>query len=464
MPKPRRIDRTPPRRARSVQAAVSREDLLDALEHELAAKRSRVPEPEPEYVSSLGWNHAGPLPFPEACPGPGRKVPPVAPRDACDTRFPIPEFGDSPMANVSTRFLGSANKARAWGYPSLGLFAADVRKLCEADPGPAEQRILEKLRNASLTTYGNEGVGSDGGFAIPPEFRDTILQKVEADSLMGLCDQQYIASAAIEFPKDEGAPWAASGQQAHWTGEAEAMSQSRPAVETSTVKLHKLTCLVPMTDEVLEDAPGLSAWLTRKAADVIDFKVTDAIINGTGAGMPLGILNAGCTVSQAAETSQVADTIHGLNLVKMWARMPAQWRTSGVWLIHPDVEPELMKAGLQVSNPAQTLAVGGALAYQPAGAGGSPNASLFGRPVIPVESCQPLGDVGDIIFASLNQYAIFLRNPGLKAESSIHLWFDQGVTAFRFTLRVGGQPWWSSTIPAKNGSTTYGPFVTLAAR
>jgi HK97 family phage major capsid protein len=46
----------------------------------------------------------------------------------------------------------------------------------------------------------------------------------------------------------------------------------------------------------------------------------DAIINGTGAGMPLGVLNAGCLVSVTKESGQKADTIVAENAVKMYHR------------------------------------------------------------------------------------------------------------------------------------------------
>ncbi len=31
-------------------------------------------------------------------------------------------------------------------------------------------------------------------------------------------------------------------------------------------------------------------------------------------------------------------------------------------------------------------------------------------------------------------------------------------------LRVGGMPWWSTTLSARDGSATYSPYVTLEAR
>ncbi len=379
----------------------------------------------------------------------GRRAAPEQPRNA----------GDGLPAREVRAAISTPAERNRWGWHNFGDFAAAVKN---AALGRA---VDSRLENAALSTYGTEGVGADGGFAVPPDFRSNIMQKVAGeDSLLSRCDQVPTSGYSVTFPKDEATPWGSAGIQGYWDGEAATLTQRKPALEQSTIRVHKLTALVPVTDELLDDAPALGSYVQSKAADVLDFKVTDAIINGSGAGQPLGILNAACTVSQAAEGSQTADTIHGLNLVKMWARMPARWRSTAVWLTHPDAEPQLMSAGLQVGSPSGTM-TGGALVWMPpGGVSGSPYATLFGRPVIPTQACQALGDVGDIIFAAMPQYAAVTKAGGLKSDSSIHLWFDQGVTAFRFSLRIGGQPWWSTAIAAKNGSTTYSPFVTLAAR
>lgn len=357
----------------------------------------------------------------------------------------------------------SANTS--WGWRNPGEYLAAVR---DAFTPGSNQRIIkaqDRLRNAA-TTYGSEGVGPDGGYAVPPDFREKVLQKIAGpDSLLSMCDQIPTNNSSIIFPKDESPPWASTGVQAYWTGEAQQMTQSKPVLEKSTIGAEKVTALVPVTDELLEDAPALGKFVSSKAGEVIDFKVTDAIINGTGAGMPLGVLNSGCLITVSKETSQIVATIHGLNLVKMWARMPSAWRSSAVWLVHPDAEPQLMQAGLQIGPAAAGSATGGQLVWLPANTvADQPYATLFGRPVIPTQACQALGTKGDIIFASLGQYAALVKNPGLRSDSSIHLFFDYGITAFRFTLRMGGQPWWSSTLAAKNGSTTYSPFVTLETR
>ncbi|MGE0828950.1 MAG: phage major capsid protein, partial [Hyphomonadaceae bacterium] len=63
-----------------------------------------------------------------------------------------------------------------------------------------------------------------------------------------------------------------------------------------------------------------------------------------------------------------------------------------------------------------------------------------------------------------SSYLSVKKSAGIKAQTSIHLWFDQDITAFKFTLRIGGQPWWSAAISPRDGSSTRSPFVTLASR
>ena len=57
-----------------------------------------------------------------------------------------------------------------------------------------------------------------------------------------------------------------------------------------------------------------------------------------------------------------------------------------------------------------------------------------------------------------------VKSGGVRSDTSIHLWFDQNATAFRFVLRMSGQPWLSAAIARASGSNTLSHFVSLAAR
>jgi len=274
------------------------------------------------------------------------------------------------------------------------------------------------------------------------------------DSLIARTDQQPISGNSLTFPTDMTTPWGSGGITTFWTGEAAPTTQSKPVLENVAVRLHKLSCLVPVTDELLEDAPALGSYVTRKAAERIDFKVSDAIAFGTGAGQPLGFMNSAALVSQAKEGSQSADTIVAGNVVKMMSRLPAQSRRTAVWLIHPDAEPQLPL--MTISNQPVYM--------PPGGLSGLMYGTLLGRPVIPHQVCQTVGDLGDIMLVDLSQYLTAVKAGGVRAQTSIHLWFDQGITAFRFDLRIAGQPWWSGTTTSNNGSFTQSPFISLAER
>jgi HK97 family phage major capsid protein len=90
--------------------------------------------------------------------------------------------------------------------------------------------------------------------------------------------------------------------------------------------------------------------------------------------------------------------------------------------------------------------------------------TLRGREIVATQACETLGDQGDIILADLSAYTIVTKTAGLRAETSIHFYFDQDTTALKFVLRVGGQPSVSTALSPRDGSNTLSPFVTVAVR
>lgn len=342
-----------------------------------------------------------------------------------------------------------------WGWRSMGEFASAVRS-ASRQGGYVDPRLVHN----AATTYGNEGAGADGGYMIPPDFRQSIMDKVFGEqSLISRTDGLTTSSNSITMPKDETAPWQDTGGiQAYWADEAGQISQSKPSLGEETIKLNKLTALVPVTEEMMEDAPSLDSYLRRKVPEKFDFKLNLAILQGTGAGQPKGILNSNCLVSVAKENSQAADSLMYANIAKMWTRMHAPCRTNAVWLVHPDVEAQLMT--MEFPSTAGTFP-----AYLPAGGlSASPYSTLMGRPLIPTQACSQLGDKGDIVLADLKQYLTAVKTGGMRSEVSIHLWFDYDMAAYRFVLRVAGQPWWGSSVTPRVGSNSQSCFVTLDER
>ena len=361
-------------------------------------------------------------------------------------------------ANSAARDRGAPNlqgqHARTRGFGHFGEFSMAV---LNASIGRGE--MDQRLKNAAATTIATEAVGSDGGFLVPPEFRERILAHVfDENDLLARTDQQITSRNSITFPVDETVAWGSNGVRVFWESEAAAINQSRPVFREMTLKTNKLAALVPVTEELLEDAPGLGNYLDRVAGRGMNYAVSNSILDGTGVGQPLGILRSGSLVTVAAEGGQAADTVNVQNVAKIWTRMPARSRASAIWLMNPDVEAQFITMTLGGTSVAIPVYM------PPNGLSQSPFGTILGRPAIPHMACKAIGDTGDLVFADLSQYVTAVKTGGMRSDVSMHLWFDQDIAAFKFTMRVDGRPWASQAITPPNGSSTLSPFVALAPR
>lgn len=333
------------------------------------------------------------------------------------------------------------------GFRNAGEFAMAVyngsRAGADVDP---------RLKiGAAPTSYTNQGSGADGGYLIPPEFSTRIYEhSLEENAFLPMTDNDDVSGNGMSFPADETTPWGSDGVRAYWEGEADQGSQTKVSTKTKDLRLNKLFALVPVTDEMLSDSSVINSYIERKSGSSIRWKTQDAFMNGTGAGQPEGVFGSGALVTQAKEGSQTADTINANNVAKMFARNLNPGRA--VWVINPDAYPQLpvMTVGDQpVWTPNFQQSSGGL---------------LLGRPVIMSDTCQTLGDKGDIFFIDWQGYKTITKAGGIETATSMHLWFDYGVSAFRATFRVDGQPWHSAAVTPPNSSVTRSSFVTLAAR
>lgn len=344
------------------------------------------------------------------------------------------------------------------GFESFGEFAMAVRSACRKTGAYEDERL--NIAAAAPSTAGSEASGEDGGYAVPTEYREGIMQAVNSeDSLFSRTDQITIGRSAVKMPVDETTDWQSSGGiQVYWEDELNQITGSKPKLDMVEWNARKVTALVNVSNELLEDSTAMDAYIRSRAPRKMNFAVDLAMLQGNGVGRPLGILNAPALVTVAAEGSQSADTILRENIDKMWQRMPATNRRNAVWVINQDIESELQS--LQFTGTESPVPV-----FLPAGGySQSPFDTLKGRPILYHQAASTLGDKGDISLIDWSQYATVVKSGGIKVDTSMHLYFDADAMAFRFIMRVGGHPWLSSPIQPRVGSNTLSPFVTLAER
>jgi HK97 family phage major capsid protein len=349
------------------------------------------------------------------------------------------------------------------GFNHFGDFASAVY---QANPNVgAGGAVDERLRTLAAATGMSQGVGSDGGFLVPPTFSQIIWDGLNAapDSLLARTDQYTVDGESLTFPANAETDRATGsrygGIRGYWLAEADQITSSKPKFRQMKLEPQELAVLVYVTDKLLRNSGALESYLTRGSVDEINFLVGDSIINGDGAGKPLGVMNSGCLVTVAKETSQAADTFQQTNVAKMWARLHARARANAIWTINQDVDPQLLEMVTKVPNIGSTDFVGGftSLLYNPA------NDTLMGRPVVRTEYNATIGDLGDVIVGDFGAYATGLQG-GIRSAASIHLRFDYAETAFRFMFAVDGQTWLNSALTPFKGTNTLSTFVTLAAR
>lgn len=348
------------------------------------------------------------------------------------------------------------------GFKSLGHFAHDIWKV-----GRNGQNVSETLAKwcEKVAGHAEEGDNSQGGYLTPTTFRATLLQKQLEESVVQNATMVPMETNTVSIPYINETTHVGSvhgGITPARTVEMGQKTATKPTFGLLTLQLRKITGLVFVTDELMEDsAISMEPLMNKLFTDAINFQADDDYLFGTGVGMSLGAFVAPCTIAQAIEPLQPAATVVAMNIVNMWSRLNPRSAGRAVWLCNMGVFPQLATMGIAVG-------AGGGPVFMPAnGLAGSPYASLMGRPLIITEHMQALGTQGDIGLADFSEYLIGQKaGGGVATATSIHLRFDYDETAFRFVLRTDGQPWWPAPMtPLRGGAgQTYSPFVVLAAR
>jgi len=342
-------------------------------------------------------------------------------------------------------------KEEGSGFKSMGHFAKSVI-----------QGLSDPQLNAYCKSTGmNIAVNADGGFLIPPEYSTALLTAMAEAGVIAPKCQNFPVNNNLALPFVN-----ITTQATSWTGgvtiykpaEGVAKSASLPQFAKAELHLHKMTAVIYTTDELLSDsAIALETFLTTMVSTEMALTKDEDIINGSGAGEALGVMNAPCLVSVAKETGQAATTIVTDNVLKMASRMYSPSFRNAVWLIAQDALPQIGVLSI-------TVGTGGAPVFiadikNPLGP------SLLGRPIIWSPHCQTVGTTGDIILGDFSQYVTISKaGQGMDVATSIHLKFLEDETAFRFVIRFDGQPWWASARTPKHGDNTVSPFVALATR
>ncbi len=317
-----------------------------------------------------------------------------------------------------------------------------------------DRRVDDKL-DKSLGA--NETTAGDGGYTVPIEYAQTLMDNIRSQSqIFSKCRQYPIGSNNLYIPalSDTSRSVTTSGYTGrggvvtYTIGEGETVVASKPAFGRITLAPKKNCALVYATSEMIEDSVANTGALieqivSESLAEYLDYQV----MFGNGDPQMTGLVahTAATTVARAA-TGAVSDD----DFLNMYAKIWPGSISRGYWIVNNSVLSSMM-----------SMTIGNNAVFVPAGGlGGAPYSTLFGRPIIVSQFAEDLGTKGDVVFADLSQYLVGIRRT-LEATSSVHVAFTTDEMAFRFTMRVDGKPGWLDAFTQLNGGEV-SPFVVLA--
>lgn len=360
----------------------------------------------------------------------------------------------------------------------LGMQLMDIRTMSRTDAFPANEvrsaksrleqsqkryathmeKLAEKEGRAAATGGFTVGVPTDGGFFLQGEtVTELMTNGFNNSAILPLAAKRTLtATQFIEiFGIDEKSRATGSrggGIRVYTNKELGEFTASKTEFSKIRVEPKKLTGLFYASGEWMRNVTFLGQEIRQLFGEEFAFKCQDLCIRGSGAGEALGILNAGCLVTVAKETGQKADTINTTNLSKMWARFNGK---APVWFINRDCGPELDQLSIVAGTGALEPRF---VTYDAQGI-----MRIKGAPVIPIEQCETVGTVGDIILADWGQY-VCADQGDVNEAMSIHVNFIYDQETFRFIYYFDGQPRWAQAVTPFKGSNKVSPFIVLAER
>lgn len=338
------------------------------------------------------------------------------------------------------------------GFKSMGEFLSGLKGMAGGQVTPKLAKWIEK---SGPSVAMGESTGQMGGVMVPPAYLAQMAQYDNLDGvdLLAQTDSLPMAGNSVTMPTNEETPWN-GGVQAYWTSELQTISQVAPKSGSVTLVLNDLTCIVPMSNNLMDDAPAASTLALRKIAQTLRWKQNDAIINGGGAGMPLGVLNSPARYVVPKTTGQAAATISFANLVQMDARrLPGQ---EYAWFITPQGREQLGMMTLPggLAPAAYNMLMGYSDKQFP---------SILSHPIVDMQELPALGQEGDIMLVNMRGYLSGTKQT--QMATSIHMFFDTNATAFRAVARMDGKPWATKpVVSAKNPDFKMSQFIVLGAR
>lgn len=205
----------------------------------------------------------------------------------------------------------------------------------------------------------SEGIQADGGYLVPLEFERQIVTALEEENVVRSLAKVISTSAERKIPV------AVSHSVAQWTAENGAYTESDPEFGQTTIDAYKLTDLVKVSIELLQDSMfNLESYIAAEFARAFGIAEEEAFCVGTGSGQPTGIFtaNGGHVGVTSAEKTEIASD----ELIDLVYALKSPYRRNAKFLMNDKTVKAIRKLkdgngvyiwqpGLQIGEPDKIL-------------------------------------------------------------------------------------------------------------
>jgi HK97 family phage major capsid protein len=312
----------------------------------------------------------------------------------------------------------------------------------------------------------DETTGAGGGFLVPTQFEERIravgapmlFDQLVAAGRGPLMLRTTAAELALPVLEQDQTPDVESsalvgGVRLVWREQSADVQASEPKFEQRIFRPHAADAYVAASTELLSDAPqALEEFLTTLFGRAYAALKARAMLRGTGAGQPRGIVDHPATISVTRATGGTQAENDTTTVLRMIERLLPGSATA-VWIAHPFWRSRLMATRL--ADTLLYVANGQSLVY---------GDTLAGIPIAYSEHLPAVTSAGSLILADLSYYAMVERT-GFTVAFSEHARFLKRQAVWLFGVRIDGAPLLNAplTLADGAGSNTVSPFVQIEA-
>lgn len=270
-----------------------------------------------------------------------------------------------------------------------------------------------------------EGTGARGGFLVPDEFANMIVEDIRDLNVMRqLANVMQISGDTLRLPS------LASRPKANWRSEAAVKATSTVDFGETVFTPYSLAVIVGLSNELVADASlGVNGSLVNYVSNIMATslaeKEEEAYWNGDGSGKPTGVDNYTLRTITAAG---VSDEQRASAIMSAYQRTPQGYRQRGTWVANSGTWENIGE--LKDSNGNFLLT----------GLQNAPTQTLRGRPIAEVNSLPGgklfYGDFGYYTIVDREGIEVRVSDEATVASQSA---FERNLTFVRVEKRTDGE-------------------------